>query len=203
LIGAVVVAGLVEMFYFLNKIGFVRIRTSASLFFVISCNRANDQTPMASFNDMRAKYQVDWKVPDVHSWSTAMSQTLETEFPNLVGSINALEPKYEMGREKVIKMFPGDGKVLQVMEMFDRRKNVRDSDLVGVSCGGCLCMTYCLIAKLQFEKSMVAAFYDTLMDMGVTCLQGYTHRLMSLIVPMLRCLQEQRKDDDTRTGDCL
>lgn len=149
---------------------------------------------------MRAKYRVDWKVPDVHSWSTAMSSTLAQEFPNLVDSINALEPKYQYGRTKVVALFPEDQRVVSVLELCDRRWNVRDADLLGVSCGGCLCMTYCLLAKLQFDKSIVAAFYDTLMDMGVTCLQGYTHRLMSLIVPMVRCLHEQQKDAN---GDCL
>jgi hypothetical protein len=153
---------------------------------------------MSSLNDMTAKTPVEWKVSDVHAWSNSINTTLQTEFPDMIKVINELESKYTVARYHVylkLKENNNDGKydmnkVEIVLKMFDDRKTLRDGALSGISCSGCLCMAFCLLSHYSFDKSLLNLFYDALMDMGTTCLQGFTHRLLSFIIPLKRCVDK-------------
>ena len=73
--------------------------------------------------------------------------------------------------------------------MCDKRSTVRDAAACDVSCGGCLAMMYCIVAHYKFEPSLVHAMKMTIYDIGTTCLQGYTHRMLSFIVALMRDME--------------
>ncbi|MDD5753292.1 MAG: hypothetical protein PHN45_00875 [Methylococcales bacterium] len=143
-----------------------------------------------SFNDMRAKGPVEWLKPDVHQWSDTLGRTISTEFPDLPAKINSLERYYDTVRVRVKTLYGSPADVAQKVETFlrmcDVRKNIKDADAAGVSCCGCLAMLYCLVAHYKFDDTMVTALRDVMFDIGTTCLQGYTHRMLLLIIALLR-----------------
>lgn len=146
-----------------------------------------------SFNNMRKQFAQEWKTADVHEWSQALSVTILDEFPDLPAKINELEPNFPVAKAKISQqLFPHDVYVASFLRMCESRQNMKDNDVLGISCGGCLVMLYCLIAHYKFDPSLVAIFHDTMYDMGTTCLQGYTHRMLSVIIALTRDMQASR-----------
>lgn len=140
---------------------------------------------------------MDWKNPDIHARSREISEAIKLRFPDLPTKINALEPKYDIARRKVLELFPGDANVASLLGYCDARRKTNDRDLLGITCGGALTMAFCLVAHSDYEPSIVCAFKDTLYDMGHTCLQGYTHRLVIFIMAMMGDME----DNDEETTD--
>lgn len=146
-----------------------------------------------SFNNMRKQFAQEWKTADVHEWSQALSVTILDEFPDLPAKINELEPNFPAAKAKISQqLFPHDVYVASFLRMCESRQNMKDNDVLGISCGGCLVMLYCLVAHYKFDPSLVAIFHDTMYDMGTTCLQGYTHRMLSVIIALTRDMQASR-----------
>lgn len=145
-----------------------------------------------SFNNMKKQFELEWNNPDVHARTAEMRKTIETQFPDLIDKINALEPKYGVVRERLVKeLYPNDQLVVRFLQLCDARQRTRDGAMLGVSCGGCLVMLFCLVAHYEFDPSLVLVFKDTMYDMGTTCLQGYTHRMLSLILALMRDMEMQ------------
>ena len=151
---------------------------------------------MASFNDMQAKTNVEWKNSDVHAWSESIRTTINQEFPMLIQDINYTSNTYNYVRDQLLNyLFPNDHRIAQIVHLIDQRCGYSDSALLEVKCEGCLCMAYFLVKRHHFESSIVCLFYDTLMDMGQTCLQGYTHRLISFIIAILRSMSKNKNEN--------
>jgi len=154
-----------------------------------------------SFHDMGEKAGSQWRNPDVHYWSGQLRETLSNDTTNLVAKINALEPKYPLARAKVMDLYKNEDVVTkQNIETFLKRCDalcsVRDAAASGASCGGCLAMMYCLVAHNKFEPSLVEAMKMTIYDIGTTCLQGYTHRMLSFIIALTRDMESSNENCD-------
>ena len=139
-----------------------------------------------SFHNMQKQTTVEWKRSDVHEWSKELAQTITTQFPDLPTTINTMEINFDIVKGKLQSAFVTDTYVHAFLRMCESRKGIKDKDVLNISCGGCLVMVYCLLSYNKFDVSLMRVFRDLMYDMGTTCLQGYTHRMLSFIIALLR-----------------
>lgn len=124
----------------------------------------------------------EWKDSDVHHWSNAMRQVLEAEWPSLPQESRDAEARSYPPTQEMKQAMPAD--VLPVLEKFVQRHKNRDSDL-------CQVQPYGLFAMAWEEPHLPKeALYDCMRDIGMTCLQGDTHRLFSLLLAHRRSCAE-------------
>lgn len=123
---------------------------------------------------MSKNISTNWINANVHSWSTTMSQVLESDMPQLVAESALAVLRFDAD---VIKKAISPS-VWNVIDKIHGRKSLKDKDLRDSNPLGLL-----QIAWEETEKNAdgMQALTDLLQDIGSTCLQGDTHRLFFYI----------------------
>jgi hypothetical protein len=118
-----------------------------------------------------------WTDPNVHAWSARFSDVLMQCSPQLVAE----------SREANLRCRPEEIKrVLQpvyhsVVDKIVSRRNVSDGDLCGVNPLGLLQLVW---EEIEHDVDGVKSLEDNIADIGMTCLQGDTHRLFAQLVAL-------------------
>lgn len=129
-----------------------------------------------------------WFRENVHAWSVEMKKLVLTEYPEL-----PLETKRQSANfPKVIKdvqsYYVNDtanqNKLQAIYQKLTTRANTIDNDIGALCIGGLFVMVWELIDTK--DTTALAHFKDTLLDMGLTCVQGDSHRLFSTYVALKR-----------------
>jgi hypothetical protein len=140
----------------------------------------------------------EWVDANVHAWSIRMQQTVTAELPSIVSqSITALEPVPVVRLENAIKCCQSEMArllgadslctITPVFDKFRRRVGLRDMDLLNMSPAGLFIMNVNVIHGIGSREAWLA-LYDILSDIGTTCIQGDSHRLLSLYIALVRSL---------------
>lgn len=120
-----------------------------------------------------------WVEADVHAWSGRMREALQKEMPELVQQSVDAEARFPAARQQMFAYYTHH---LQVLNKIVSRGGMRDNDLCGASPLGLL--------VLAWERVDRDALGLMLADIGLTCLQGDTHRIFSLILANHRSKKE-------------
>lgn len=125
--------------------------------------------------------QRPWLNPDVHARTPEMRAQLLAEFPelptltqnraNVPGEIERV-----MNEIRVRDMPP---EALACLDKIYRRRGAIDKDLAGVSVAGLLCVVWSDCVHPKIGAGSLSLFTNTLVDMGLTCVQGDSHRLFA------------------------
>lgn len=142
-----------------------------------------------SFSNMAPLYAMQHQQVDVHA-KTHDIQIALLAHPGIVDKMNALESSYPAAKKITLRLFKDDQNIVLFFQLMDARAQTHDADALGVSCGGAFAMLVSLIAYYEFEPSLVRLLKETMYDMGVTCVQGYTHRMVWLILMMIDNMEE-------------
>ena len=102
-----------------------------------------------------------------------MSQVMKEEMPTLpLESQEAAKNRADAVLKEARSILQGS--LLTVIDKIERRRNVSDGDLCGSNPLG--------MFVLAWERCDRDSVMDCLTDVGMTCVQGDTHRLFSLIL---------------------
>ena len=127
-----------------------------------------------------------WKDADVHFWSPAMRELVKTEFPRLRDQSRIYAEKFEECVDEIKTFYSHNALIVQVMDKMTNRKKAIDVDLYGVVPAGLLSLVWMEYVKRINEKECYDLFKDTLLDMAQTCVQGDSHRLLTILVALHR-----------------
>jgi hypothetical protein len=147
--------------------------------------------PIASF---------PWRLPDVHQHTPEMRAVLRAELRDLVGqSAEALRPTADAALDDAVRKInaallgdPAYPDMQQAVQTMRGRVNARDPELGGLSPTGLLSIVVDLVNDIEDCMGPISkdgpwhALKNTMLDMGGTCLQGHTHRLLALYVALRR-----------------
>lgn len=139
---------------------------------------------------------------DVHAWSRDVREVLQREFPGIPAESIACEAWYESRTKPALRRWAGaDGAQVteRVLGLTDARLGARDNDLLGTTCHGMLGVLVRVVEECGGktgagvpEESLRRTVLQTFEDMGGTCLQGYTHRVATLVVALLRSKEGEK-----------
>lgn len=147
-----------------------------------------------SFSNMASLYAIQHQQADVHA-KTPDIQTALRAHPGIVDKMNALEASYPAAKTIALRLFKDDQNIVLFFQLMDARSHTHDADALGLSCGGAFAMTVSLVAYYEFEPSLVRLLKETMYDMGVTCVQGYTHRMVWFILMLIDNMDTEKATD--------
>lgn len=127
-----------------------------------------------------------WYSPDVHSWTTEMRNLIKEEFPRLRDQTRIYASEFDTSVAEICQRFKDDILVKQTLDKMVARRNAIDTDLFGVVPAGLLALVWIEYVKKIDEPECYTLFQETLHDMGTTCLQGDSFRLLSILVALER-----------------
>ena len=136
---------------------------------------------------------------DVHAWSAEIRNVLAREFPHLVNESFEAEQDYDEWAKPHLRRWaraqgPGAESATElVLRIADERRCARDRDLFDVTCHGMLGVLVDAVEECggdDPDRDLLDAVTRTFEDMGQTCLQGYTHRVATLVVALRRSLRD-------------
>ncbi|MDR3541961.1 MAG: hypothetical protein P4L69_13480 [Desulfosporosinus sp.] len=127
-----------------------------------------------------------WKEENVHHWSPAMREVINTEYPRLCEQSKLYFEMFDKVVEEIASYYHEDPMVKMVLAKMVGRKQVTDMDLCGVMPAGLLALIWIEYIKRIDEKECYDLFQDTLLDMSQTCVQGDSHRLFTILVALDR-----------------
>lgn len=138
---------------------------------------------------------------DVHAWSAEIRKVLSSEFPRVIAETREAELDYvEWTKPRLRSWARAQGPDAEsatelVLRVADERRQTRDPDLFGMTCHGALGVLADTVEECggdarDPDRNLLDAVTRTFEDMGQTCLQGYTHRIMTLVVALRRSLRD-------------
>lgn len=127
-----------------------------------------------------------WFNPDVHAWTSEMRNLVKAEFPELRDQSRLYATKFDSTVQDIKDMYGDDVLIKQVMDKMVARRNAIDTDLFGVVPAGLLALVWLEYVKKINDTGCYKLFKENLYDMGTTCVQGDTHRLLSILVALDR-----------------
>jgi hypothetical protein len=138
------------------------------------------------------KKTVPWVNPDVHARTNEMRIKLAEEFSDLPRLTQLYAQNFDTALREIKLFYRNDGEIAACLDKMDRRKDIVDHDMyivdsnkdhICISPSGLLALLW--DEKIKPNESYVH-FRETLLDMGLTCPQGDSHRLFASYVAFSR-----------------
>lgn len=127
-----------------------------------------------------------WQNPDVHARTPEVQSVIKSEYERLVPRSIEMLPHFQCAKVDILAAFPGDQQIKACLDKMEARKQVIDRDTFGMSPAGLLAATwYDMVVPYGGQDH----FKNTVYDMGLTCVQGDTHRLILTYVALDRSVK--------------
>ena len=129
---------------------------------------------------------------DVHAWSRTLQETLQQFYPTLPSDCAGYFSRWDTVMEQMkLRYSPSEFSEMRgVLEKVKSRKDLHDRDLAELSPANLFCYLWVQTIYRVDDRDTYRHFYETVKDMGNTCLQGDTHRLFFSYVILDRSLKE-------------
>ena len=115
-----------------------------------------------------------------------MRQLIKSEFPKLVNQTTKYINRFDGAVTDIQAQYKNDVMVNMVLKKMDQRKYTPDNDLFGVMPSGLLALVWYEYIKKIDDPDCYTLFKENLYDMGTTCTQGDSHRLLSILTALER-----------------
>lgn len=131
---------------------------------------------------------------DVHSWTSDLRDLLDQQ-PEFECRFRVSMHLFDQCLQEIFEMY-GEGVKPVLEKMRGRYKPIEggyyDMDLVGkrVNVAHLLVRVWTLVKRIN-DESIYKWFKETLDDIGLTCLQGDSHRLMFFLVGLVRSINKE------------